>query len=833
MLLLILILFVLIVILFGRLSVLNNRVRYLESHTPLPKQPVTEQKAPSLTKKIKSSLESPRKPKTLNAPFFNKINRFLTLTNSFVAIGMLLLFFGVAFLLNYAIAAGLLPLSIRLLGIFILAVVLFFTGIYLEKKRFNYAVVLEGGALAILYLLIFAGFYLYDLVSAIFAFVFFILLSAFTLYWSFRRNHKALAVMGIIGGFFAPVLFSAQSLPDIYLFLYYFILNLAVFTLAWFKNWRALNVLGFIFTFLISTLWYATSYFYVIFLWVFFVEYLIIALLTARHQPDYKQGLVEASLVFALPAVVFLLQAFYVDFHKIPLAYTAVALGTAYLLLSAFMYYYFNHVYRILAGAFLGLALIFFTLAVPLIHSGSWVENIWALEAIALIWVSLKQHRPWLRYGGLALLIFADGIFYLSNGFEVYFIQALLLDILILFLSHILIAYQLWRGKSQIKVLEYALAKIIFAFGGLLWFWLLYQLTKYYLPINYENKVLITMLSLSALLALLIEKWSNWHWLKGFTLSLPLFIILFAVNNYTTDNVFFYGDYMNGFWLLPFLVTYSVLSCYGREPDKPLIVFCHFSTFILLMFLLADYINRMLLLPEHFSVTWRACCFALVPGIFLILLQFNHRLLQKHFGTYVIYYQKSLTYLLLGYLFLWLIVANLFCSGDPSPLAYRVILNPLDFVSLTAFIITAIGLFYPETGVFHCFKGYKKTWITIFALTGFVILNAIIIRAIHFMLNVPCEFDAMLQSQMLQVTLSLTWSITALALMISAQARKNRALWYGGAALAFLTILKLFSLDLSHSQTLERIIAFIGVGAVLLLVGYFAPIPPLLKQLDK
>ena len=47
-----------------------------------------------------------------------------------------------------------------------------------------------------------------------------------------------------------------------------------------------------------------------------------------------------------------------------------------------------------------------------------------------------------------------------------------------------------------------------------------------------------------------------------------------------------------------------------------------------------------------------------------------------------------------------------------------------------------------------------------------------------------------------------------------------------GAALLGLTLLKLLLVDLSNSGGAERIVSFIAVGALMLIVGYFAPIPP-------
>jgi uncharacterized membrane protein len=54
----------------------------------------------------------------------------------------------------------------------------------------------------------------------------------------------------------------------------------------------------------------------------------------------------------------------------------------------------------------------------------------------------------------------------------------------------------------------------------------------------------------------------------------------------------------------------------------------------------------------------------------------------------------------------------------------------------------------------------------------------------------------------------------------------SRPLWIGGAVLLGMTVIKLFLIDLGNSGTLERIVSFIGVGLLLLVIGYVAPLPP-------
>ena len=53
-----------------------------------------------------------------------------------------------------------------------------------------------------------------------------------------------------------------------------------------------------------------------------------------------------------------------------------------------------------------------------------------------------------------------------------------------------------------------------------------------------------------------------------------------------------------------------------------------------------------------------------------------------------------------------------------------------------------------------------------------------------------------------------------------------RTVWFVAAALMGIVVLKLFFVDLANTDTLERVISFVSVGLLMVLVGYFAPVPP-------
>lgn len=95
----------------------------------------------------------------------------------------------------------------------------------------------------------------------------------------------------------------------------------------------------------------------------------------------------------------------------------------------------------------------------------------------------------------------------------------------------------------------------------------------------------------------------------------------------------------------------------------------------------------------------------------------------------------------------------------------------------------------------------------------------------HHLGGVPFDWNALSRSVLYQAALSITWAVVGLTSMIVGMRRQQRLVWYGGAGLMGIVVLKLFLIDLGNSGTVERIISFIGVGLLLLVVGYLAPVP--------
>jgi len=183
----------------------------------------------------------------------NFIIKLLLGGNTVVRVGVVILFFGVAFLLKFAYEHSHVPVEVRLIGVSLSAMALLFFGWRLRNRRPGYALSLQGGGVGLLYLTIFAAFRLYSVLPPGPAFALLVLVAAFSALLAVWQDSLALAAAGVTGGFLAPILASTGQGSHVMLFSYYVVLNLGIAAVAWKKAWRVLNILGFVFTFVIGS----------------------------------------------------------------------------------------------------------------------------------------------------------------------------------------------------------------------------------------------------------------------------------------------------------------------------------------------------------------------------------------------------------------------------------------------------------------------------------------------------------------------------------------------------------------------------------------------------
>ena len=182
---------------------------------------------------------------------------------------------------------------------------------------------------------------------------------------------------------------------------------------------------------------------------------------------------------------------------------------------------------------------------------------------------------------------------------------------------------------------------------------------------------------------------------------------------------------------------------------------------------------------------------------------------------------------LAGFLWLWLVYANLTSRGDAPPLPYLPLLNPLDLAQCAALI--ALWAWSRRIGsAAFAPKPLQTGELSYSAIGGaaFIWLNGMLLRTLHHWANVPFQFDEMMHSMIVQASFSIFWSLLALCTMLIATRRRLRPLWLTGAGLMALVVVKLFFVDLSNVGGIERIVSFMGVGVLMLIIGYVSPVPP-------
>jgi uncharacterized membrane protein len=152
-------------------------------------------------------------------------------------------------------------------------------------------------------------------------------------------------------------------------------------------------------------------------------------------------------------------------------------------------------------------------------------------------------------------------------------------------------------------------------------------------------------------------------------------------------------------------------------------------------------------------------------------------------------------------------------------------LSPIDLTVLLA--LSTLLFWLSRTVLFLDANGISRTTVRAAIAGGaFVWIHGVVFRVVHYGLGVPFEPQAMFDSVVVQTTIAVLWALTGLGCMVAGTKRSLRPLWAAGAGLMGAVVLKLFLVDLSHTGTVSRIVSFIGVGILLLVVGYFSPVPP-------
>ncbi|MEO6363352.1 MAG: DUF2339 domain-containing protein, partial [Caldimonas sp.] len=772
---------------------------------------------------------SRRLPVDMLAP----IKRWLFGGNTIVKAGIGILFVGLAFLAKYASEHAHLPVEVRLAAIGGAAVALLAFGWSLRTRRPDYAQVLQGGAIAVLYLTLFAAFRFYGVLSATPAFVLMVAVAGLAAALAVLQDARALALIGALGGFATPLIVSTGSDNDVALFAYYLVLDAGIAAVAWSKTWRSLNLVGFVATFVVATAWgvlkyqpddLATSEAFLVAFFLLFVVILVLPARRAALTPDAPSTRhatwVNSTLLFGLPTVVFALQYGLVRGIPFATAFSAAVLGGFYVALA------FGMKKRPELGltfdASLAIAAIFLTLVIPFALDERSTAGAWALEAAGLIWIGLRQQRRLPRafgyllfaVAGLAMLFAHD-----LHGAPTELLNAYLFNGLMAAAAALAAAFFVRRQVASGGVLragEETAEPLLIGLGTL---WLastaMLQIVTFVAEPFQLAAVIVAASAVAAVYAALSARFA-WPQIALPALAHgPILFLAAAVDAALLANPLLGGG--SWAWPLAFAAHAVVLRLAAPRWPQALAHLVHALGAITLA-LVGALLGRALTAGwGDADSAWPWLGWLIVPAALLLALPRAAIARLWPVRAVPAAYRVTAAAVLAAGLWLWTLVANVASDGAAAPLPHLPFLNPLDIGIATALAATFLWL-----------RGADRVerWsLALGAGAGFVWLNAVLVRAFHHYGGVPWRVDAWLGSLAVQTGITLLWTTIALVAMWLGARRGWRTPWVGGATLLGAVVFKMLLVDLSGSGSVTRIVSFVGVGVLMLVIGYVAPLP--------
>lgn len=798
-----------------------------------PVEPLSGRKPPPAPP-VKESTPTP--PQAVGpSPVAEWLARLFSGENLLVKLGVAILFLGISFLVKYAAQRGLFPLELRLAAAAVVGCALTAAGWRLRTLRPVYAQAIQGGGVAIIYLTTYAAMRLYQLLPLSAGFSLLVLVCGLTGFLAVAQDSRTLAVLGSAGGFLAPELAAIGSGSHVTLFAYYGVLNLGILGIARYRTWRELHLVGFVGTFIVGALWgwrfYRPEYFVSVepFLILYFLIYTLLPVWEAANKETARlDGFVDVGLVFGTPIMAFAFQHALVHGFAYGLAGSSLTLGAFYLLLARRLVRNEWVRQRQLAEAFLALGTLFATLAIPLALDGRWTAAAWSVEGTALLWAGLRQQRLLPRLAGY-LLIFGSGFAFIatmglaSGPWPV--ANGLFVGCLLEAAAGCVAARLLAGQQETLPEAERFMEPILLGWGVVWWFGGgLHEIAVHTVSGQLFGAQLL-FVTLSCLAGELLRQRLPWQLLALPALGLLPAIGLFALVQ-LVDAVP-YPSLHGGWYAWPAALGGWYLIVRRRDDEATLHPLTHAAPLWLLILLAGWELSGRLL--HHFPgmATWALCTRGALPALVLLLLsRYGERLqwpVARHRPVYLGWGALPLAVAALC----WLLSAQLTQPGDPAPLPWLPLFNPLDgvtllvLVSLAAWqrelpgVVPSLAAILPERSV----RGAG-------AAIVFIWLNAMLLRSIHHWGGVPFTIAGLFSSLTVQTALAIFWSLLALGSMTLATRRGLREIWLAGAGLLGAVVVKLFLVDLAGHGSVARIVSFVVVGLLILLMGWYAPVPP-------
>lgn len=757
--------------------------------------------------------------------------------NSIVRIAVVILLIGVVLLLRFASEYWQLTLSAKMAGIAVGGFALTGLGYILRQKRFDYAISLQGAGLGIVFLVLFSSYRLGVIESIALSYGALILLLAGTLLLALRQNALILAFIALGSGFIAPFILNTGSNNIPALMAYYFVLNTALAIIAYFKPWRILNTVALLITFGIGgfAIWFNArpeQYFQIsCWVWAIFALYLFISIRYSQHIVELKTQFkdipfIDTTLIFATPFMAFSLYAglVYSDGHALSIA--SAILAVVYLVMGYILHKRAQQL-SILSQCFYGLGFVFTALILPFAFDAYWTSVGWAIHGFVVLWLGWRYSIGNARYFGTVLLLasgMATLLACLLDHQQVLFASSLLM------VAYAISAYLL-KKPYTIQIYSGDLAQV-FA-------WLFIFLSFCITPYVYKHTLTWVdgqMYAISLSLLLWFIFLSLLYWWKDRKLMLDWSVVALLILSFTAiDSLITQVLYEHEG------LIYDVAA--GQKVELTLTSILWLAGLMILfksaMFHQSKTLSFTQMFVSRLYATLAILFMAVLGGLWSSLQAFPYMLAVlpililvaslylPSFKSLQQYWMMNIGVIALG--LVWLLQISAQHTGQWA-LPYLLILNPVDLTSIMVFALVAYA-----TKNYLLSRHREIQLISAAALlfSGLFLISSLMLRMLHHYADLPYWSDQAWNNSIVQACLTILWAVVALILTTLASRQSWRYIWMLGIAVLAIVIVKLIFLDLSHSHTLTRIVSFIGSGLIMLVIGYFSPLPPKITQQER